>query len=327
MGSTSNTALLRRAFVDICRGYSMGRTKEGQTLYIRHLSHKEHLDYDLLQQHYEEVARKVGAQTEEERLAVLTAKGEWGPDKETAIERQRDFITRLEEGKKTIPIPSIMRSQEAQIVQERINLAKLIGDRARAIGMTSELYGAQKLEDYYLIHNLFVDSAFAQTFFSVDAFDDLDQEEVQAIHRVYQDAVEPCSDANLRRLAVQDFFVSYYSLCSDNLHAFYGKPICDLTYYQVRLGNMARYMKSLMDNTNMAQLTPEQRADPDAIEFKHTTQRNLDSIKAEGKAPIGMTAADLKETGMKQQFSAVPPTDMGGADLVNWLRSQQSRRG
>lgn len=317
--SSINAALLRRAFVDICRGYSVGHTTDGQTVYIRHLSHREHLDYDDLEATYRTHAAAQGALSEAQRVAELTAKGQWSADKEKAIERQRDFIVRLEGGRKTIAVPSIMRSHEEQIARERVNLTTMVSDRMRAIGMTTELYAARKLEDHYLVHNLFRDKGFTQTVFDLDSFDDLEDSAVEAIHVIYRDAIEPCSDANLRRLAVQDFFTSYYTLCGDNLNAFFGKPICELTYYQVRLGNVARYMKALMDNTDLSQLTSAQRGDPDVIGSKHITQKNVAAMSAEGKVPTGMNAADLKETGLGNQMTKLPPKEMSGLELVNWM--------
>jgi hypothetical protein len=316
--SIATTAVLRRAFVDVCRGYSIGQTG-GRTFYVRHLGHAEHVDFELTQARFEEEAVAAGAQTEAARLAYLCAKGEWSAVKEKEIETQRGYIVSLEAGRATIAVPSVLRAHEEQTAQERKKLMEMRLTRTRALGMTVELYAQRRVEDYYIVHNLFADSELHEPFVSMDAFEDLEDEPVDILHHAYQAAMEPCSDANLRRLAVQDFFVSYYSLCGDNVQAFYGRPVCALTYHQVKLANMARYMKGVLDNTDSSKVAPDKRADPDALEQAFIMQKNLSAAQAEGRAPVGMTSADLRETGMKRQFSTVPPEGLSGVELAKWL--------
>lgn len=318
MSAIAVTATLRRAWVDICRGYSVGRTAE-RTFYVRHLGHTEHVDFDLTQARYEEEAVAAGAQTEADRLAYLYAKGQWSPAKEREIETQRNYILSLEAGRSTIGVPSILRAHEEQTVQERKKLGDMRLERAKAIGMTVELYAQRRVEDYYIVHNLFTDSALRDPFISQDTFEDLEDEQVDILHRAYQQAIEPCSDANLRRLAVQDFFVSYYTLCSDNPYYLFGRPICELTYYQVKLANVARYMKGVIDNTDLNKLAPDRRSDPDALEQAYIMQKNQSAMQAEGRSPVGMTSRDLQETGMKRHMTTLPPEGLSGVELARWL--------
>lgn len=324
--AVSLKTLLRRAFVDVCRGYSVGQLKTGQTVYIRHLGHREHADYEEVQMGFEAEAKAQGAQTEKDRLEHLYSKGLWSKDKEKAIETQRDFIARLEDGRKTIAVPSVLRSHEEQIKREKENLIKQITERATVLRETVETYAERRLEDYYLVHNLFSDKELTILVFDPEEFDNLPDGDIESIHETYKQALEPCSDANLRKLAAQDFFVSYYTLATDNPQSFFGKPIYELTYYQVRLLNQARYMKAILDNTDTSRLAPEKRNDPDAIESLHITQKNMDALKAEGKAPTGLTSQDLSETGMKNQFSAVPPEGLSGLELIQWLRKNNRPR-
>jgi hypothetical protein len=319
-----STTLLRRAFVDICRGYSVGRTVAGETVYIRHLGHEGHADYEDIERGFKEQAAAKGAQTEAQRLEQLTAQGLWSPAREKEIETQRDFIGRMEEGRKAIAVPSLLRNHEDHIKREREKLGKLVLQRAELLRETVETYAARRLEDHYLVSNLFRDKDLTVPLMPPDQFDVLTDAEVEAIHEVYRAATEGCSEANLRRLAAQDFFQSYWSLAADNAQTFYGRPVCDLTYYQIRLAGVARYTKALIENTDMSRLTPEQRNDPDALERLHITQKNAATLQAEGKVPIAMTAADIKETG--QQFSPLPPPNLSGVELVRWLQKNNAHR-
>ncbi len=116
---------LRRAFVDVCNGYSCAYYKN-LPIFVRHLSHFEHLQYDVLQLRFEEEAKKKGAKTEEERLSALLKKGLWNKSKDKTIEEQKSYITGLEEGKKTATHPSLTREYEKQIDEEKGKLNKLL---------------------------------------------------------------------------------------------------------------------------------------------------------------------------------------------------------
>ncbi len=316
-----STTLLRRAFVDVCRGYSVGTLRD-QTVYIRHLGHFAHVGYEDIEDGFKRDAVAQGALTEAQRLDQLYAKGTWSPTREGEANRQRDSIARMEDGRKTIAVPSVLRSHEEHIGRERKKLMDMLLERARTVGETAETYASRRLEDYYLVSNLFADKGLTTPLLTFEAFDALGDDEVEAIHQVYRVATEPCSDANLRRLAVQDFFASYWALAQDDAQAFYGRAVCELTYYQVRLCNYARYMKALLDNTDLLKLSPEQRNDPDAIERINTTQRNQAAMTAEGKVPVGLSSQDAKEMGV--QFSPVPPPGLSGVELVRWMQKQQA---
>ena len=300
-------------------------TYQGSPIYIRHLTHREHLDYDRLKVAFEEDAKAKGAKTEEERLASLKAQGLWSDDKDSQIERQKLFITQLEDGRKVISLPSVMQSQENQIKTEKAKLVTMENERVQLIGTTSESHAQHILDDHYIIHNLFRDQSMTSPVFTDDTFEDL--VDMSPIYTAYGKATEPCLDPQLRKMAVQAFFTDYFNLCGDSISDFFGRPICDMTYYQVRLGNIARYFKTLMSNTDFSKVAPEVRGDPDAIERLHITQRNQEAGKAEGNSPVGMTQEDLKQSGMTSQMTQLPKTNLGGMDLIKHLQNQQKARG
>jgi hypothetical protein len=284
------------------------------------------MDYDDVQAGFEEEAKRVGAITEAARLAHLRSVGQWSDAKEEAIVRQRDAIGRFEAGRHTIAVPSVLRSHDEQIERERATLLTLLTERAALIGSTVESYGQQRLEDYYLVHNLFKDKDMTEQLFDFETFDDLNDAEVNALHEVYRAAIEPCADSNMRYLAVQDFFFSYFTLCEDDLSAFYGLPVCAMTYYQVRLGNIARYFKRLLGEADLSRLAPESRNDPDAIERLSITEKNKGAMQADGKLPSGLSSQDIKEMGLEGQYTKLPDKELSGVELVKHFMKQNQTR-
>lgn len=319
--SSAKLTLLRRAFVDICRGYSKA-VYRGREIYIRHLTHFSHLSYDLLQQKYEEEAIAKGAKREEERLKELRAQGRWSDEKERDIIRQKDGISRFEDTIRVTAQPSVVQGLTKQLEEEKDKLHVMLIERANLLGMTAEVYAQRMLNDYYVVTNLFSTEDLKTPLFTFDSFDDLEDSLVEEILKVYHEAIEPCGDQHLKYLAVQDFFTSYYNLCGDRLDGFYGRPVCEMTYYQVRLGSIARYFKSIMDTMDFSKLDPKVRGNPDEIERLYTAQRNAEAMQAEGKVPTNLTSDDIKNLGLQGQMTKITG-EMSGNELIKHLQRQR----
>lgn len=293
-------------------------------MYIRHLAHSDHTEYDLKQEQYEEYALAKGGQREATRLAALKASGQWTDANESAIARQRDAITRFEDTIRNTPQPSVVESLSKQADGERAKLAKMLADRAEILGMTVEAYAQRQLNDHYIATNLFADSRLTIPFLPSSSFDDMADGAVEALLGAYHAAIDGCSEANMRALAVQDYFSSYWALCGDDASSFWGRPVCELTYYQVRLASVARYFKSILDHVDLSRVAPETRGNPDAIERLFTAQRMIEQQKAEGKLPGGMSASDIEATGLKGQYTEVKQEESAMDMAKRLMRNHRS---
>lgn len=324
MEEKPNLGVLRRAFADICRGYSVGFYQD-TSIYVKHLSHFDYLSLEDRMLSYQAEARAKGAPTEADRLKYIILKGLWGQDREKEIDRQRDTILRFEDGKKQEVRPSIIQNYEKQIEEEKSKLENILNEKALKIGTTAELYAQQRLNDYYIINNIFLNKDFSQPLFTESDFEDFPDSTVQEVVNFYSKTVEPCSSSYLRYLVVQDFFIDYYNLCSDNLYMFFGKPVSDLTMYQIRLGNTARYFKSLIEHTDMSKLAPGTKNDPDAIERLFIVNKNNTSMQAENKIPVNMSASDQKALGLESQMSPLPTKNLGFSEYLNHMIKHQKK--
>lgn len=304
MAAPTNPTILRRAFVDVYRGYST-TVYAGRPVYIRHLSHIDHVAYDEVQKRYEDIARAAGAVSEAERMAELKQSGRWSDQKERGIERQRDGIARFEDTIAACPRPSEVASLVQQVSIEKTKLNDLIAERTGLLGMTIEAYALRMLNDHYVVTNLFMDKALTQPLYGIATFDDLPDSEIESLLEVYHEAILPCNDTHMRQLAVQDWFTPYWAAANDSTHAFYGKPVAELTYYQIRLSSIARHFAAILQGVDLTKVPSAMRADPDALERSYTTQRAIEQQKAEGKLPSGMTQDDIKQTGLEGSYAKV----------------------
>jgi hypothetical protein len=329
MSTLSPSALvtLRRAFVDVCRGYSIGRLGElgangtgpNSIFYIKHLGHEDHLELDIKEDQYVQLARSQGVKTEKERLDFLISRGLWSAQQEAEIVRTKDLISRMEEGRKSITAPQMVKAHEADLAKEKAKLSQLSTQRAEAIGMTAESYATKQIYDEYVLANLFIDKELSSPLYSYESLDDLSDLEIESVILAYEHSTAPCSDANLRRLALQDFFQQYWRL-AEAADSFYGKTISKLSYYQVRLALFAKRYRSLLDSIDTSTLAPETLSDPDALDRYVSTKARTDEALAKGQAPVGMSAKDIKEMGLEGKIGKAPNKEMNAIEMVNFLK-------
>ena len=319
----SKTNNFRKTFAEICEGFSKTFYRD-EIIYIKHLSHLDYVYVEDIQLEYEELARNKKLPNEEQKIDFLIKNNLWSKKKESEIEQLKDFITRLNDTKKKQILPSAIREYEAQIKQEEEKLTKILEEKYSMIGMTIESYSQRMVNDYYIINNIYKDKELKNLYFNKQDFEELDDEEVSNIVTIYNNTSNNFSDELLRKLALQDFYQSYYYLCNDNLSYFFGKPIIHLTFHQVKLGNYSKYYKSLLESTDTSKIPKDSRYDPDKLEnfinAKRESDKVLDGVGGNSATSlVGATNKDLEELGLKDQVVQFPNKPMNSQELMKFL--------
>jgi hypothetical protein len=310
--------ILRQAFLDVCNGYSVC-SLNGTNLYIKHLSHKEHLFLDDLYEKFREEAIANGLQSEQDRLKYIIAEGLWTEKREFEIVQKRDYIKRLNEGKKLINYPSILERHNKDIEVETNKLYKIELERLDLIGVTCESYANKVISDYYILRSIFKDADCKIPYLTEQEFDEIDDEILTELIGAYRTAGETCSDSNLKKLAIQDFYTPYFYLCADNISSFFGKSICDLTYNQVKLANFSKYFKALLENVDIKTLPKKAAEDPDELVNYLTVTKNakgvIDKNQHANVALVGANKNDIAAITGKEQNS-LPAKPMSMKEMI-----------
>jgi len=85
------------------------------------------------------------------------------------------------------------------------------------------------------------------------------------------------SEQNLKKIALSSFYLNMFNLSSDNPYYLYGKPIVDLTFYQMEIFSFARYFKNVVSNSKHS--PPEEYYnDPDKLIEWLETSKNADEM-------------------------------------------------
>jgi hypothetical protein len=296
-----SVSVLRRLFADICNGYSSVVYK-GQTVYIRHLGHRERLDIDDKRDSYEAKAIKDGLPTEAKRIQKLKDKGLWLPEKDEQIRDKIAYIKRLENSAKVALLKSQVEAQQTRIKEEKQKLAKLEYERSELIGLTAESYAQQQVNDYYIVKNIYRDRGLKTPFFTDDEFESLEDSDVSELISLYNQGSQYCDDYHVKQLVIQDFFQTYYFLAGDDLYRFFGKPICELTFNQVKLGNWAKYFKGIFESNEINKLPEDVQRDAEKLEnYISAAHKGKQALEVAGEGSMvsvpGATAKDIEAMG------------------------------
>lgn len=305
---------LRRAFSDICRGYTVDKWND-KTVYLKHLTHFDQVDIDRVYDDELAATKRRGIPADADRMKELEGKGLWTKKDETDVARKRDYIKNLEKTKEKLMFPSQVEGHQKTIDVEVKILNDILSKRHRLIGLTAEHIADQRVQYEYIRLSFFNDAGLSEPMFTQDDINYLYEEESLALLMFYVDVVNRFGPDTLRRIAIAPFFTNYFYLCGEDLSTFFKKAICDLSIYQIHLLSNALYFKRLM--SQIEDIPPEMRDDPEAIESlaKGRSARDTVLAKAGNGQRVGLFGAkdsDFKAMGLKNETAAINETAQKG---------------
>lgn len=293
---------LRRIYAEICRGYSRIEWMN-EEVFVKHLTVFDHTEIDMLQFSALEDAKKRGILTEEQRLKWLNKKGLWTDKDEKELAHQRVYVENLEKTRSKLSIQIQINQIDKQLQEGREILHKLANKKERYIDLTAEKIANQKTQFEYIRLSFFKDKEMTKSIFDKKIMNEMSEEESYLLLALYIQLLENFSASNLRKIALQSFFTNYFYLCGDDIKSFFGKPIVELTNYQVNLLTYAQYFKSLLSQYDVPK---DIILDPDKIEEFAIKSKNAKDMlsKAGGQSGgrvgiVGAGTSDFKSMGVE----------------------------
>ena len=287
----------KKIFRDIKNGFSEVKILEN-LFYLKHISFEDQVDIDTIYDKYFEQAKLKGVPTHKETLERLIEENEWSNKKEREISQQEDFINNLIKQKKALYLKSEILRVNKDLEEAQKKLSDLKNVRAMFFSRTAESYAEERVNDYYIIKCLYKDKKLQESAYSIDEFDDIDSEQLFAIIKEYNRVYKQINDDSIQRIVLQDFF-NLFMPFAENPIEFYGRPICDLSYNQLKLLVYSRFFKNVFQqNENMPS---EIKADPDKIidyvnandNAKKIKEKNLNKENS-AESIVGATKEDLE---------------------------------
>lgn len=314
MNEAEAQRIIRCGFNEIIAGYSPVRHNDN-CLYIKHFGSRDQLEVDqVYQTHFQKIVAR-GVPTSEERAKQLSDSNLWTDQNERDLDLKQVEINNLKQGKKLLFIKSQIDQQQADIERAEAELLQILIEKNSLFGKTAEFFANKRVSDYCIVKSLFRDAACTKFYIEGDNVFDLDDETLEALTQVYNQAVVKFEETNIKRIALSPLFQNYYFLAK-SVYEFYGRAITDLTFYQVQLATFGDYYKQILYG-NESPPPQELMSDPDKLDdWIHGSghaKKVMESVignnsDGEGKTfttLVGAKQEDLKYLGLHKDEETV----------------------
>ena len=292
---------LKVVFSEVLRGYTIAETSFGKVK-IKHFNNFDSAELDIRNRAFYNKAIENGLPSRKEKIDYLLEEKIWTEEKNKKILQTRSYIIGLKNSKSKTFIQAQLDQLNREIEKNQLELSKMELEKEGLIGFTAEAYATRRINEHYM-YNAFRTSE-GEFLFSREEFEELRESKITELISTYNEGTEKFSSTTLKKISVSSFFTNMFYLCENNAHVFFGKPLVELTFYQLELFGYGRYYKSMMDNSENK--PPEEvSADPEKLvewfESSKSAKEALDKTdKGEGTASslVGATKQDLQRLGL-----------------------------
>jgi len=282
---------------EIFDGYSVSAF-EGRDVFVKHINIRDQKYIHSYYEKYKNIALSKGIDSQEEREAYIKRENLWEESDDRKIISLTEEIKNLKKTKESVFLPSQQKSFEKTIEEKSIELYDLNTNKAEIVGLTAEGYGSKRSNDEMLRFCIFKDPDFTENLHTEDEFAELEPRQIILLNAIMTDTSNKMSEDNIKHAVLRPFFSMYISSC-ENPSDFYGKPIVDLSAYQMKVAMYSRVFHSIFQYTE--DIPDNIRQDPDKLLAYSESQRNKNSNNgglkedADASAVFGATKEDMKE--------------------------------
>lgn len=307
----------RKLLKEISDGYSSFFINEKKR-YIKHQSTDDLVDFDDVYEMYLNRAISKGLPTEKEILEELKEEGEWTEKDEAEIESQSFYVESLIKNKKNIALKSALDQVNKQIKEGEDKLNELKNKRQSLITNSADQYALNRANDFYIFNSFYKDEKLENRLYTQEEFEYASTKEVTDLVGIYNKFHSNFNEENIQHLAIQDFYKVYYHF-SENSIDFFGKPILELTNFQLSLILYTRIFKNIFEQNE--DIPERLKKDPAGLlDYANSSEsreklKNQFNEKSSGASTIvGATKEDMAELGM----------DVGGKSLNDMAKEKGS---
>ena len=295
---------LKVIFSEILRGYTLVENKDFGKIKIKHFNNFDSAELDIKNRYFYEKARDQGLPTREQKIEYLLKEDIWDDKKNKEILNLKTMIAGLKNSKSKVFLQAHIDNINRQLEENQLKLAHLEIQKEELIGFCAENYAQRRINEHYMQKAILKDNG--EFLLSNEDFEDLQQDQLMGLISTYNKNTRKFESPNLKKISLSGFFTNLFYLCENNAYTFFGKPLVELTFYQVELFGYARYYKSLMESSE-SKVPDEVRQDPEKIvewfESSKNAKEVMDKSQTAGKegsatSLVGATKQDLKRLGL-----------------------------
>jgi len=280
---------------EILQGLTVVRGTFG-SLYLKHLSQFEQREVLSQSKIFEKEGLSKGLPTEEQGLQEILGQDMWSLENEDLIKTLREEVGSLKKTSAQTLLPSQQKKLLSQAKEKEKEMLSLQGEKSELIGLTSEKYARNKVQKTIVNKILFYDREFKKGVYE-DLYLNEGMKEVE-LFKLQRSFFEKFEDSNISQAVLSEYFSMYLPFCEDVMGVF-GKPLADLTSYQLKLISFGRYFLNIFKNSQK-EIPDNVAKDPELLISFYQNQRNERSkTKAQssegGSAYFGASKEDLED--------------------------------
>lgn len=223
---------------EIFDGYTEFEYK-GEPAYLKHFSIRDQRYIHKYYEKYKNIAIKKGIPTEEQMSAQLVADGLWNDEDDAKIASLELELENLKETKRNLSLPSQKDKTQESIDDRSKELNFLKIKKKEVVGRTAEDFGSSRSNEEFIRYIIFKDQSLKEHLFDEEEFSELNDIDITYLVKQHESCSERLKEENIQHAVLRDFFNMYLSQTED-LFNFYGKPIIQLSVYQLKLALYAR---------------------------------------------------------------------------------------
>ena len=216
-------------------------------VYLKHLSIKDQRNLHLYYEKYKNIAVSKGVELEEDILAKVKADDLWSEDDDLKISSLQVELENLKKTKKSLFLESQKKKVNEDILGKETELIELLSKRKEIVGKTAEDYATNMAATEMIRYFVFDSKDLKKRLFSEDEFDELDDIELIRLKNLQSQVSKKISGIHIQETVLRPFFGLYLPFC-ENPKDFFGKPLIDLSVYQLKLVVFGRIFQSIFQN-------------------------------------------------------------------------------
>jgi hypothetical protein len=295
---------LKVTFSEVLRGFSTAESPSFGEIRIKHFNNFDSAELDVKNKDFYDKAVNQGLTTREERIDYLLKENIWTEEKNKQILNTKTAIVGIEKTKSKVFLQVHIDQANEELRKLKLELFGLEIEKEELIGFTAEAYASRRINEHYMFNAILGGND--EKLFGRQEFEELEEAKMTELIGMYNKSTNKFNSNTLKLVSVSGFYSNLFHLCNDDAYVFYGKPLVQLTFYQIELFGYGRYHKSLIENSEHK--PPEEiTQDPQKLVEWFQSGKNikevLDKSENAGKegtatSLVGASKQDLKRLGL-----------------------------
>lgn len=295
---------LKVVFSEVLKGFTLVESKNYGKIQVKHFTNFDSAELDIKNKLFYDKAINQGLPSRNDRIEYLLKENIWTEEKNKEILQVKSMLSGLRNSRSKVFLQAHIDNINTQIGENQKKLADLEFEKEELIGFCAENYASRRINEHYMYNAVLNDKG--EKLFGAEEFEELEENSLVELIGLYNRSTKKFDSNNLKKISLSPFFTNLFYLCENNAHVFFGKPLVNLTFYQIELFGYARYYKSLIDNSE-TQVPDDVKEDPEKmVEWFDSTKSARETLEKsknagqDGSATslVGASKQDLKRLGL-----------------------------